>query len=302
MSPDSTVRLPLSPGSQPLLTLAPLWQGAGDPQMRMERSEIVRATRTPSGPASVRLRLGRDEIRAEAWGAGAAAALDELPALLGSHDDPSQFQPRHVLLHDLAHRFGGLRMTSGANVSEVALGTIIAQKVTSFEARREHRLLLRRFGEPAPGPLGLTLPPAPERLASLPYHMLHPLGIERRRADTLRAAAAAASSLQEAARSGVAQHLHRRLQAVRGIGPWTSAEIVRLVLGDPDAVSVGDYNLPHLVSWALAGERRGSDARMLELLEPYRGQRARAVLLIELGGRYPPRHGPRLAPRAIAGI
>jgi hypothetical protein len=32
---------------------------------------------------------------------------------------------------------------------------------------------------------------------------------------------------------------------------------------------------------------------MLELLEPYRGQRARVVRLIQLGGSRPPAFGPR---------
>jgi hypothetical protein len=67
-------------------------------------------------------------------------------------------------------------------------------------------------------------------------------------------------------------------------------------------VSVGDFHIPNLVSWALAGEPRGSDARMLELLEPYRGRRALVVRLLELSGMRAPRYGPRLAPRMIAGI
>jgi hypothetical protein len=57
-----------------------------------------------------------------------------------------------------------------------------------------------------------------------------------------------------------------------------------LALGDGDAVFVGDLHLPHLVTSALAGERRGSDERMLELLEPYRGHRARVVRLLLAGG------------------
>ena len=67
--------------------------------------------------------------------------------------------------------------------------------------------------------------------------------------------------------------------AVPGIGPWTAAEVGVRALGDADAVSVGDFHLPNLVAFALAGEPRGTDARMLELLEPYRGQRARVVRL-----------------------
>jgi hypothetical protein len=41
---------------------------------------------------------------------------------------------------------------------------------------------------------------------------------------------------------------------------------------------------------------------MLELLEPYRGQRGRAVRLLELSGIRAPRYGPRLAPRRIEAI
>ena len=57
-------------------------------------------------------------------------------------------------------------------------------------------------------------------------------------------------------------------------------------------MSVGDFHLPNLVAWALAGEPRADDARMLELLEPYRGQRARVIRLLELSGIRAPRYGP----------
>ena len=67
-------------------------------------------------------------------------------------------------------------------------------------------------------------------------------------------------------------------------------------------VSVGDFHIPHLVSWNLAGEPRADDARMLELLHPYRGQRGRVIRLLEAGGRRPPRFGPRLELRSIARI
>ena len=93
-----------------------------------------------------------------------------------------------------------------------------------------------------------------------------------------------------------------RLQSIQGIGPWTAAEATRVALGDPDAVSVGDAHLPDLVAWALAGEPRADDARMLELLQPYRGQRARVVRLLEAAGIKIPRFGPRFAPRRIAEI
>ena len=93
----------------------------------------------------------------------------------------------------------------------------------------------------------------------------------------------------------------RALRTFPGIGPWTAAEVGIRAFGDPDAVSVGDFHLPSMVTWALAGEPRGTDERMLELLEPYRGQRGRVLRLLELtgGGGGPPRRGPRLSRQPI---
>ena len=133
----------------------------------------------------------------------------------------------------------------------------------------------------------------------LPYHAFHPIGIERRRAEVVRRAASRASWLEG---STSADEATRRLISLPGIGPWTAAEAVRSAFGDPDAVSVGDYHLPNAVAWALAGEPRADDTRMLELLEPYRGQRGRVQRLLEVGRVVAPRYGPRMAPRRIAAI
>ena len=53
-----------------------------------------------------------------------------------------------------------------------------------------YRGLVRSHGEPAPGPGGLrACPVAPAVVAGLPYHVFHPFGVERRRAETVRRAA-----------------------------------------------------------------------------------------------------------------
>src|SRR3989304_24772 len=76
-----------------------------------------------------------------------------------------------------------------------------------------------RFGERGPGPLGLTPPPPPEKLARLPYWAFHPLGVERRRADTIRAAAAVARRLEKIRGLSAAEG-RRRVLAGPGVGPW----------------------------------------------------------------------------------
>jgi 3-methyladenine DNA glycosylase/8-oxoguanine DNA glycosylase len=95
---------------------------------------------------------------------------------------------------------------------------------------------------------------------------------------------------------------YRRLLAFPGVGQWTAAEVASVALGDPDAVSVGDFHLKHQVAWALAGEPRGTDERMLELLEPWRGQRGRVVRLLGRSGLAAPRFGPKQRVLSIASI
>lgn len=292
-------------------TLAPLRHGPGDPTIRLVPGGVWRTTWTPDGPATLWVEPRRGTIRALAWGSGGERAVATLPRLLGADDHPEAFTPAHPLLRRLAIRFGGVRFGATDRVLESLVPAICEQKVTGTEAHRAWRAVVMRFGSPAPGPwdepgtdtesIGLWLPPAPEVLAGLPYHELHPAGIERRRADAIRRVAVRATWL-EAARTLQPGEARARLMTIPGVGPWTAAETTRSAFGDADAVSVGDFHTPHTVSWALAGEARADDARMLELLEPYVGQRARAVRLLELAGITAPRYGPRFRPRSIAAI
>ena len=288
-------------------TLAVHRRGPGDPTMRLLPGGVLRATRTGAGPVTLELHQLGPRIVAEAWGPGAEAALDALPAFVGLEDDRTGFDPgRHPLIRDLDRRNRGIRIGRTGAVLEALVPAVLEQKVTGTEAWRGFRGLVRRWGQPAPGPhglgpRGLRLPPDAATIAAIPYHALHPVGIERRRADLVRRVAVHAARLEEIV--GLPRDAaEARLRAIPGIGPWTAAEVMVRALGDPDAVSVGDFHLPHLVSFALAREVRGTDARMLELLEPWRGQRARVVRLLELSPVRPPAFGPRYAPRSIAAI
>jgi len=281
-------------------TLGPLVHGRGDRTIRLAAAEAWLAFRTPDGPASLRVALeGATAVQFTAWGDGAEHALATAPALLGEEDAPEQLIARHPILRRLQRTNPGLRLPRSHRVLHALLPTIIEQKVTGTEAFRAYAALLRGYGEPAPGPADLLLPPAPAALAALPYHAFHPLGVERRRAEVIRRAAGRAAWLEAAPDAAEAT---RRLRSLPGIGPWTAAEVVRTAFGDPDAVSIGDYHVPNMVAWALAGEPRADDARMLELLEPYRGQRGRVQRLLEVGRIVAPRYGPRMAPRRIAAI
>ena len=291
------LRAPLDLGT----TLGPLAHGRGDATIRIGRGEAWLAFHTDDGPASLRLVMaGHAAVRATAWGDGAEAALEDAPTLIGEMDRPEAFVAHHPVLRRLQRTNPGLRLPRSGRVLHGLVPAIIEQKVTGTEAFRAYAALLRAHGQPAPGPMtSLRLPPTPERLAGLPYHAFHPLGLERRRSEVIRRAASRAAWLEGAGNAGEAT---RRLTSLPGIGPWTAAEVVRSAFGDPDAVSVGDYHVPNMVAWALAGEPRADDARMLELLEPYRGQRGRVQRYLEVGRVVAPRYGPRMAPRRIATI
>jgi endonuclease III len=306
LPPDAEVRLPIDGPYDLVRTLGPLAHGRGDPTIRVQVDRVQRATRTPHGPASVELALGDRVVRVRAWGPGAGWTADHAPAFLGFHDQPGSFRPGHPLLDELARRYQGVRFGRTEAVLEAIVPAVLEQKITGDEARRVYRAVIRAHGEDAPGPLQLRLAPSAERLAALPYYAFHPLGLERRRAELLRKLGASAGRLEALVELDPAE-ASRRLQAIPGIGPWTAAEVGRVAFGDPDAVSVGDYHLPNLVCWILAGERPGSDARMLELLEPWRGQRGRVVRWLELGARDlaglgPARRGSRMPSRSIAGL
>jgi 3-methyladenine DNA glycosylase/8-oxoguanine DNA glycosylase len=265
-------------------TLAHARMGSSDPCLRVVEGAVWRATRTPLGLATQRVRLAdRGAVHVDAWGPGAEWLIQRAPELCGALDNPHEFRPEQPLLRDLVHRHPGLRIGRTAAVFETALLVTLEQRVATRDAWRSWWLMVRALGEPAPGPLpGLWAPPSPERIARTPYDVFHRFGIERRRADVMRRLAIVARRLEETVSLSL-EAAYRRFRAVTGVGPWTAARVGLIALGDADAVAVGDLHIPHMVAWSLAGERRGSDERMLELLEPFRGHRGRVIRLLMAG-------------------
>jgi 3-methyladenine DNA glycosylase/8-oxoguanine DNA glycosylase len=280
------------------LTLGPLCRGRGDPTMVFARDGVWRATRTPEGPATVHVSGGGGRVEVKAWGQGAAWAVEHAPELVGAHDDEDGFDSHHPVVAQLRKRLKGLRVGRSRAVVEALVPTVLEQKVQGVQARRSYARLVRLLGERAPGPVPLLLPPAPEKVAALPYHVFHRFNVERRRSQTVRLVAQHARRLEETCAMSLADAA-RRLQVLPGVGAWTAAEVSMVALGDADAVSIGDYHLPHHVAWALAGEARADDTRMLELLEPWHGHRGRVIRLIVAGHPGPPRFGPRLPLNSI---
>ncbi|GAA1448117.1 DNA-3-methyladenine glycosylase family protein [Leifsonia poae] len=297
--PDaSTVYAPRDPVDV-RATLGIIGRGPYDPTTIWDALGVWRTFRTPAGSATVRIRYPAADgsIAAAAWGDGAEWAIDAVPGLLGRDDDWSSLDVRGTpLLHDSRRRNPGLRLTRTGRLIEALIPAIIEQRVTSLEAYNSWARLIRWYGEPAPGPAPaeLRVVPTVAQWRGIPSWEWHRAGVDPGRARTVMSVLAVAGSLERAAdRAATLPDAARALRTVTGIGVWTAAETLQRTHADPDAVSVGDYHLAHYVGEALIG-RRVDDDGMLELLEPWTGQRQRVIRLILASGHRFTRRGPRV--------
>jgi 3-methyladenine DNA glycosylase/8-oxoguanine DNA glycosylase len=278
-------------------TLGVLGRGPFDPTQQWVGDTLWRTFRAPTGPLTLRIRAEADAICVHGWGAGAAWAMEGIPELLGSRDDWSGLDTgRHPLVRDSARRNPGLRLTRTRLVFEALAPAVIEQRVPSIEAYRSWARLVRRFGARAPGPApeGMRVVPAADDWRRIPSWEWHKAGVDPSRSRTIVRAAVVADSLQRTLdESLMSSDVEHRLRSLQGVGQWTFAETVQRSHGDPDAVSLGDYHLAHFVGSALVGSRV-DDAGMLELLEPWAGQRNRVIRLLLASGHRAPRFGPRI--------
>jgi 3-methyladenine DNA glycosylase/8-oxoguanine DNA glycosylase len=237
-----------------------------------------------------------EQVTATAWGSGAEWVLERVPALLGERDDPSGFEPRHPLVVQEWRQRPGWRVPASGLVLQHLVASVIEQKVTGKEAFSGHRRLVRRFGDPAPGPgegLGLVVPPTARGWGDIPSWEWLAAGVDPGRSRTIVRAVSYAGRIDECA-DLPADAARARLTALPGVGRWTWAEVAQRALGLPDEVSFGDYHVAKDIGWALTGTPVDDDG-LAELLEPWRGHRYRVQRLLELGGHHRPRRGPRMS-------
>ena len=305
-------------------TLSVLGRGGTDPTVRVVSPQCVWITTRHRGLA-VTARFSRaggdgpapdggprsaasrapltDDIVVDAWGPGAAQWLVRAPAWCGHGDDWDGFEASaayHLLPQRLRlarRRHPGLRLPATGAVVDRAVLAILEQRVTVGEAIRAYRYLLRHFGEPAPGPApeGMRVAPTAQQWRRIPSWDWHRAGVDPRRSGTVLRAVQRASALERLDTVPDASRVRATLQCLNGIGVWTAAEITQCTHGDPDGISIGDFHLADHVCWFFDGAP-GSDERMTELLEPWRGHRQRVVRLLKASGFRKPSFGPRLSP------
>lgn len=293
----SSARVAFAGPASANLTLSPLRRGRGDPCYHVGADGAIwRTSLLRSGPVTGRIcRAAPDAVDCEAWGPGAAEFIETLPALLGADDDATGFQPAEPTIAAAQRRVPHLRLGRTGRVLEALIPAVLEQRVYGSDAHRAWRRLVTKYGAPAPGPAPahLRVPPSADAWRRIPSWEFQLANVDPGRARTILGCAQRADALErlvgrstEAARAA--------LMSLPGVGEWTAAETAQRAFGDADALSVGDYHLAKMVGWSLLGHPI-DDPRMVELLEPMRPHRHRAIRLLEASGlAVNPRFGPRV--------
>jgi AraC family transcriptional regulator, regulatory protein of adaptative response / DNA-3-methyladenine glycosylase II len=146
---------------------------------------------------------------------------------------------------ELGARIGaepGLRVPGCWNGFELTVRAILGQQISVKGATTLAGRIAKSFGQPFPGPTGLThIFPTPEVLAQAD---LSSVGLTTKRAETIRALARALCSGQirfEGIHDSNA--FLERLVEIPGIGNWTAQYVAMRTLGEPDAFPTGDVAL-----------------------------------------------------------
>lgn len=291
--------------ASPAATLSPLRRGPGDPTFQLGADQSIwRTCLLATGPVTAHFtRTAPDAVRVRIWGEGSEEFADGLPALLGVHDDTSGFAPTHPTVVAAWKKAAHLRLGRTGLVLEALIPAALEQRVPGADAFRAWRILVTKYGTPAPGP-------APERMRvfpsagtwrRIPSWEFHRANVDPGRARTVVGCAQRATALERLVHRPVTE-AREALTSLPGVGVWTAAETAQRAFGDPDALSVGDYHVSKMIGWTLLGKPIDDDA-MVELLEPLRPHRHRVVRLLYASGlAAEPRRGPRLPVQNIRAL
>ena len=279
------------------MTLSPLRRGPGDPCYQLVDGAVWKTTLMPSGPVTARITTSaRNAVDCEAWGSGASEFVERLPAWLGAEDDATGFAPTEPTIAAAYRNVPHLRLGRTDRVLEALIPAVLEQRVAGKDAFRAWRVLVTKYGAPAPGPAPerMRVPPPSDVWRRVPSWEFHLANVDPGRARTVVGCAQRADSLERLTTRRSEQR-RAALRSLPGVGEWTAAEVAQRAWGDADAISVGDYHLSNMVGSTLLGHRI-DDQEMIELLEPLRPHRQRAVRLLEVSGlARNPRFGARQA-------
>lgn len=274
-------------------TLRFLRMGQRDPTVHRSASCVRIARWFPTGPAVVELRWEAPKIIGAAWGPGAEEAIGAIPRWAGLHDTPCTDFGNEGLNRRLSSVMG-VHLSRAPFVSHELLSHILQQKIAWRDAARLWFQLVSGVGEVAPGPFRLRMPLSFQQMRRTPHGFFQEVGLTEPRIRAIREIGRLGYRIDKWLCCST-QEFTRRVTTLPSIGPWTAQHVLAVSMGEPDIVVRGDYTIPHTVAWVLAGEMRGTDARMDALLRPFTGNRWRLVRLFWALNLQAPRRGPRMS-------
>ncbi|MBT8201134.1 MAG: helix-turn-helix domain-containing protein [Acidimicrobiia bacterium] len=202
---------------------------------------------------------------------------------------PDLAADRHLehdpILRDLVRRRPGLRMPGAWDPFEIAVRIVIGQHISVPGATTITGRLVERLGSPIEATVspGLTHTfPTPGAVAG---GDLSGLGLTRKREETLRSLSGRVETGWFDSLSGLSlQDLTGELEALPGIGPWTSNLIAARAFGHRDAFPASDLGL-RKAGAVLTGRSTTLNVReMTRLAEDWRPYRATAAAHLWFSG------------------
>jgi len=166
----------------------------------------------------------------------------------------------------------GLRVPGCWNGFELATRAILGQQVSVKGATTLAGRMVRTFGQPFHGAIGLTyLFPTAEVLSKA---KLASIGLPRARAETIQALARAVCDGRISFEGVVdSADFLTRLCEIPGIGKWTAQYVAMRALGEPDAFPCSDLGLLHVLNL-------GSPRELEQRGEAWRPWRAYAAMYL----------------------
>lgn len=239
-----------------------------------------RSLRLPHGAAIVELAEDGEAVRcalALADPRDLGPAVARCRRLLDLDADPvavAETLGGDPLLGAFVRAVPGRRSPGAVDGAELAVRAVLGQGITVAAARTLAVRLVEAHGTPLAAPSGgvTHLFPAAADLAAIDPASLPGPAARRAALHGVAGAIVTGALVLDAGADRV--EAARRLQAIRGVGPWTTAYVAMRALSDPDVFLPGDVALRHAVT---RSGGRGDPRRLAALAMPWRPWRSYAV-------------------------
>ncbi|MEE2755392.1 MAG: hypothetical protein VYA30_01970 [Myxococcota bacterium] len=265
--------------------------GQWDPTQTLSNDRFVKVTHFDGAITVIDATRDKTRLSVDVISAGTLFDRQTIEALFGLHRAPLRVTG-HPTLERLSRKLPGLHLGVSVSLGYDLIRTVFQQLIEWRDAAKIWRQWVLKFGSQV-APNGLYCPPSFEDIQRHPLGHLQACGLSLKRAAVVRELARLGNRLDGWVGDDETS-LSRRLRTIPGIGNWTIEHCLGFSTNTPDVVITGDYQLPHTVAWVLANEERADDARMFDLLAPWRGQRWYVQRIIFGSDIRAPRRGPRL--------